>query len=141
MPAEREVAPPSGASDAACVWLTTLRRDGSPHVTPVWFLLEGGTCWIASSTVNVKVTNIQHDPRVAIAVDGSGARPAVAQGRARVLPIDTHPRLLHAFAVKYGGWDAADERQDGPRVLLEVAIDRWLLPARHVLHARHEGRP
>lgn len=119
-------------ADAACAWLTTLRRDGSPHVTPVWFLLDEGTFWIASSTVNVKVVNMQRDPRVAIAVDGSGARPAVAQGRAEVHhDIDAHPALLARFATKYDGWDAADERQDGPRVLVEVRIDRWLLlPAR-----------
>lgn len=115
-------------ADAACAWLTTLRGDGSPHVTPVWFLLDERTFWIASSTVNVKVRNMRRDPRVSVAVDGSGHRPAVAEGTARVHrdPGD-HPRLLARFATKYDGWDAADERQDGPRVLVEVRVDRWLL--------------
>ncbi|MBO0900075.1 TIGR03618 family F420-dependent PPOX class oxidoreductase [Cellulomonas sp. zg-ZUI22] len=118
----------TGLAEQPCVWLTTLRRDGSPHVTPVWFLLDDDTFWIASSTVDVKVANMQRDPRVAIAVDGPGARPAVAQGRAHVHhDIHAHASLLARFAAKYDGWDAADERQDGPRVMIEVPVDRWLL--------------
>ncbi|SFK03227.1 TIGR03618 family F420-dependent PPOX class oxidoreductase [Cellulomonas sp. KH9] len=124
-PAEPEREP---LTAAPCAWLTTLRRDGSAHVTPVWFLHDPGTFWIASSTVNVKVANIRRDPRVVLAIDGSGPRPVVAQGRARVHhDIGSYPTLLARFAGKYGGWDAADPRQDGPRVLLEVQVDRWLL--------------
>ena len=37
------------------------------------------------------------------------------------------PHLVALFAEKYDGWDATDETQDGPRVLLEVPVDRWLL--------------
>ncbi|MBO3086917.1 TIGR03618 family F420-dependent PPOX class oxidoreductase [Cellulomonas dongxiuzhuiae] len=115
-------------AEQACVWLTTLRPDGSPHVTPVWYLLDEDTFWIASSTANVKVANMLRDPRVAIAVDGSGSRPVVAEGHAHVdRGIHAHAPLLARFAAKYDGWDAADERQDGPRVMVEVRVDRWLL--------------
>lgn len=115
-------------ADVPCVWLTTLRRDGSPHTAPTWFLLIDETFWIASSTVNVKVKNLQRDPRVSLAIDGSGAMPHVAQGRAVVHQAIPHfPHLVAAFAEKYNGWDAADETQDGPRVLIEIPIDRWLL--------------
>lgn len=114
--------------DVRCAWLTTLRCDGSPHTTPVWFVLAKERFWIASSTVNVKVGNLGHDPRVSVAIDGSGATPHVAEGRALVHdPIQIRPDLITAFAKKYDGWDAADESQDGPRVLIEVVIDRWLL--------------
>ena len=137
-----------GIADAACAWLTTLRRDGSPHVTPVWFMLDDDTFWIASSTANVKVRNVLRDPRVALAVDGTGARPHVAQGRAHVhLDVAAFPSLLARFAAKYDGWDAADETQDGPRAMVEVRIERWLLrPAVPVdttdaARERHEGRP
>ncbi|GAB3911699.1 hypothetical protein GCM10011575_28880 [Microlunatus endophyticus] len=114
--------------DAWCVWLTTLRRDGSAHTTPVWFLLKEDTFWIASSTVNVKVRNILQDPRVSIAVDGTGRSPVVAEGSARVhREVEAFPELIEAFAVKYSGWDATEETQDGPRVVLEVPVVRWLL--------------
>lgn len=115
-------------ADAPCAWLTTLRRDGSPHTTPVWFLLIDDTFWIASSTVNVKVKNVMRDARVSLAVDGTGAHPHVAQGRVTVRRrIEDHPHLVALLAEKYDGWDAADASQDGPRVLLEVPVDRWLL--------------
>lgn len=118
----------AGVADAACAWLTTLRQDGSPHVTPVWFLLDEDTFWVASSTVNVKVRNMVQDPRVALAVDGTGARPVVAQGHAHVHhDVRAYPSLLARFAEKYDGWDAADEAQDGPRVMVEVRVRRWLL--------------
>lgn len=114
--------------NAANVWLTTLRGDGSPHTTPVWFVLADQTFWIASSTANVKVRNVLRDPRVSLAVDGSGAHPHVAQGRGRVHErLRDHPRMLAHFAQKYDGWDATDEHQDGSRVLIEVPVDRWLL--------------
>lgn len=119
----------SSIGSARCAWLTTLRKDGSPHTTPVWFLFEDDRFWIASSKMNVKVRNVSSDPRVSVAIDGSGARPYVAQGRARIHHrLDDHSRLVTLFAEKYGGWDATDECQDGPRVLLEILVDRWLLP-------------
>jgi hypothetical protein len=65
---------------------------------------------------------------VTIAVDGTGRAPVVAEGSASVhTRLDAYPELIKAFAVKYSGWDAADETQDGPRVLLEVIVTRWLL--------------
>ncbi len=117
-------------ADAPCAWMTTLRRDGSPHTTPVWFVLVDETFWIASSTLNVKVKNILRDSRVSLAIDGTGARPYVAEGRASVhKTIRDLPLLVALLVEKYDGWDVADEAEDGPRVLLEVPVDRWLLTA------------
>lgn len=111
-----------------CAWLTTVRGDGSPHTTPVWFLLLDDTFWIASSVRNVKVKNVGREPRVSLAVDGTGSQPYVAQGRATVRRnLEDFPHLVALLAEKYDGWDATDESQDGPRVLLEVSVDRWLL--------------
>ncbi|SHF67534.1 pyridoxamine 5'-phosphate oxidase family protein [Streptoalloteichus hindustanus] len=109
------------------IWLCTLRKDGSPHVTPVWFVHRDNTFWISSGARNLKVRNITHDPRVSLALE-DGDNPCVAEGRARVhhhtLPND----VLAAISTKYDGWDPATEVEPfGPRVLLEVPIDRWLL--------------
>jgi hypothetical protein len=117
-------------ANAPCLWLTTLRRDGSPHTTPVWFLLIDQTFWIASSILNAKVENLRHDPRVSLAIDGTGDRPYVAQGRVLVhRSCGDFPLVVDQFAAKYDGWDVTDETRDGPRSLLEVPVDRWLLAA------------
>jgi hypothetical protein len=73
------------------------------------------------------VINVERDPHVSLAVDGTSARPYVAQGRALLRPIAEHPDLVAGLAAKYDGWDATDESQDGPGVLLEIRVDRWLL--------------
>jgi general stress protein 26 len=62
------------------VWMCTLRPDGSPHVTPVWFAYQDETWWIGSDERSVKVRNVKADSRVVLALE-SGAAPVVAEGR------------------------------------------------------------
>lgn len=110
------------------MWLTTLRADGSAHTTPVWFVLLEETFWIASAASNRKVANLRKDPRVSLAVDGSGNAPQVAEGRAEIHEeIVSHPDVVAAIAAKYDGWDATDSEPHGPQVLLRIPVDRWLL--------------
>jgi len=109
------------------LWLCTLRPDGSPHVTPVWFVHVGNAFWIGSGERNVKVRNVLNDPRVSLALD-DGDHPIVVEGRARVHRGALREDVLAALAAKYDGWDAGAEiRPFGPRVLLEVPVGRWLL--------------
>lgn len=111
--------------DSTHAWVTTVRPDGSPHTTPVWFLLRRGSFWFASARTNVKVRNLRRDPRVSVALDGTGRSPWVAEGEALLHGIGEHPEPVRRLAAKYG-WDPADETRDGPRVLIEVRIARWL---------------
>lgn len=109
------------------VWLCTLRPDGSPHVTPVWFVYLGERFWISSGERNVKVRNVVNDPRVSLALEDGNA-PCVAEGRAQAHRGRLQEDVLAAISVKYDGWKADVEIEPfGPRVLLEVSIDRWLL--------------
>lgn len=107
------------------VWCATVRPNGSPHVTPVWFVFDRGTWWIATARRNVKVANIEHQDQVSLALPDPD-RPLVAQGRARIHSCDFPPAVTEAFGAKYDGWDIASDEPDGPRVLLEVATERWL---------------
>ncbi|MEU8412301.1 pyridoxamine 5'-phosphate oxidase family protein [Amycolatopsis japonica] len=109
------------------VWLCTLRGDGSPHVTPVWFVYLDDVFWIGSGERNVKVRNIGGDPRVSLALE-DGDAPAVAEGVARVHREALREDVLAALAAKYDGWAAGVEIAPfGARVLLEVPVKRWLL--------------
>ncbi|GGS60284.1 PPOX class F420-dependent oxidoreductase [Streptomyces violaceus] len=49
--------------------LSTVRADGSPHVTPVWFLLDGGDIVLTTETDGVKGRNLARDGRFALCVD------------------------------------------------------------------------
>ena len=110
------------------VWLSTLRPDGSPHTTPVWFVYDAATWWIGSAERSVKVRNVLADQRVSLALQ-DGDAPVVAEGLAHVRRSDFPDHVVRRFAAKYAGWDVADVRQQpaGPRVLLEIPVSRWLL--------------
>lgn len=108
-------------------WLCTVRPDGSPHLTPVWFIYRTDVWWIGSGRRNVKVRNIEGDPRVSLALE-DGFAPVVAEGRARIHDRDFPADIVAAFADKYDGWDVtAVVQPGGPRVLLEIPVARWLL--------------
>ena len=49
--------------------LATVRKDGRPHVAPIWFTLDGGDLIFTTWHESVKAANIRHDPRVSLCVD------------------------------------------------------------------------
>ncbi|WP_062211175.1 pyridoxamine 5'-phosphate oxidase family protein [Streptomyces sp. NBRC 109706] len=107
------------------VWLCTTRPDGSPHVTPVWFVLIGGSWWIGVDAASVKARNLAHAPTVSLALE-DGARPVVAEGEARLHRAPFATEVVDAFAAKYA-WDVTVPYRPGSdRLLIEVPVRRWL---------------
>lgn len=55
--------------------LTTVRSDGQPQTSVIWFSWGDGTVWIRSQPATGKIANIRHQPRVAFNLnsDGQGA--------------------------------------------------------------------
>jgi PPOX class probable F420-dependent enzyme len=49
--------------------LATIRADGSPHVAPIWFILDGEDLVFMTGANTVKGKAILRDPRVALSVD------------------------------------------------------------------------
>ncbi|GGM63282.1 PPOX class F420-dependent enzyme [Thermopolyspora flexuosa] len=49
--------------------LAVTRADGSPHVTPVWFLLDGDDVVFQTGESSVKGRHLHRDPRAALCVD------------------------------------------------------------------------
>jgi predicted pyridoxine 5'-phosphate oxidase superfamily flavin-nucleotide-binding protein len=45
--------------------IATLRRDGSPHIVPVWFRWDKGAVTIWTTETRAWVRNLLNDPRVA----------------------------------------------------------------------------
>jgi PPOX class probable F420-dependent enzyme len=48
--------------------LATIRRDGSPQVTPVWYLWEDGHFMINATNGRAKVANMRRNPHVAFVI-------------------------------------------------------------------------
>lgn len=109
------------------VWLTTLRSDGSPHVTPVWFCFAGHAWWVATGVNNVKVRNLRGDSRVALALP-DGQRPVVAEGVAQLHSSAFPPDIVSALKEKYD-WDieTPDTGRGGGHILVEIAVTSWLM--------------
>ncbi|MFI6261206.1 pyridoxamine 5'-phosphate oxidase family protein [Micromonospora sp. NPDC051006] len=111
------------------VWLCTLRPDGSPHLTPVWYLFLDGQWWVGTAERNRKVRNVAADPRVSLALPGGDA-PVVAEGHAAVLRPPFPAEVIAGFRQRYDGWDITAGAPDGPYLLFRITVTRWLLTGR-----------
>lgn len=49
--------------------LATIMPDGRPHVTPVWFVLDGDEVICTTWHTSAKARSLRHDPRVSLCVD------------------------------------------------------------------------
>ncbi|MFD9459493.1 PPOX class F420-dependent oxidoreductase [Streptomyces sp. NPDC060027] len=91
--------------------LSTVRADGSPHVAPIWFLLDGDDLVFNTAKASVKGRNLARDGRVALCVDDD--RPpfdfVVLEGRA-VLSEDVDE--LRHWAARIGGRYMGEERAE-----------------------------
>ncbi|MFF8395601.1 PPOX class F420-dependent oxidoreductase [Streptomyces sp. NPDC016172] len=113
--------------------LSTVRADGSPHVAPIWFLLDGDEVVFNTGKDSVKGRNIVRDGRIALCVDDD--RPpysfVVLRGRARVS--EDRDEVRHwatRIGARYMGEERAEEfgaRNGVPgELLVRVTVDRVL---------------
>lgn len=58
--------------DEYLVWLTTVRGDGLPQPSPVWFLWDGETVLLYSEPGKQKLRNIERNANVSLHFDGDG---------------------------------------------------------------------
>ena len=49
--------------------VATTRADGRPHVTPIWFVLDGDEIMFTTGATSVKAKTIRRDARVCMCVD------------------------------------------------------------------------
>ncbi len=113
--------------------LSTVRADGSPHVAPIWFLLDGDDLVFNTGKDTVKGRNIARDGRVALCVDDDAPPFAfvVLQGRAELSEDLEQVRHWAArIGGRYMGEDRAEEfgaRNGVPgELLVRVRVDKVL---------------
>jgi hypothetical protein len=112
--------------DEKNVWLCTVRDDGTPHLTPIWFVFRDDTFWLCTGAAAVKTRNVLANCAVALALE-DGNRPVVVEGEVTVHDRPYPRDVVDAFLTKFG-WDIArTDDPDGPYdALLEVPVRRWL---------------
>jgi len=103
--------------------LSTLMKDGSPQVTPVWFDYDGSHIRVNSVLGRVKDKNIRRDPRVSMSIQDPDNPYRYLEIRGKVVDItqqgaDDH---IDSLAQKYLGQSTYPYRQPGEvRVLYKI---------------------
>jgi len=104
--------------------LATLRTDGAPHLTTVWYRWDGDAFWIATNRDRQKYRNLERDPRVGVLVDAPPRETSVsARALAQLVAFgdDAYEGAL-AIVSRYVADGAAylAERAGEPRVLVRI---------------------
>jgi pyridoxine/pyridoxamine 5'-phosphate oxidase len=91
---------------AELYWLTTVREDGRPHVTPLIGVAEGEVVHFCTGLREQKARNLEHSARVAITTGSNtwaqGLDVVVEGSAVRVTDNDELQRLADAYEAKYG---------------------------------------
>ncbi len=65
--------------------MATIRRDGSPQLTPVIYRWDGEQFWVSTTKDRAKYKNILRDPRISLCIDDADTSTTViASGKARL---------------------------------------------------------
>jgi PPOX class probable F420-dependent enzyme len=97
--------------------LATYDRDGTIHLTPVWFLFDGGRFYFGSSSASRKVENLQERPSASVIVDARrpGSESWIsASGTTDILTDDEALAMNARIRERYLTQDAIDDARIGP---------------------------
>ncbi|HKF92784.1 MAG TPA: PPOX class F420-dependent oxidoreductase [Acidimicrobiia bacterium] len=92
--------------------VATTRADGRPHVTPVWFTVDGDEILFTTHETSLKAKAIRRDPRVAMCVDDQTPPYSyvLVEGNAELSDdLGELRRIATAVGGRYMGADRADE--------------------------------
>ena len=109
--------------------LATVRRDGSPHIAPVWYRFEDGAFLVLTERGSQKHRNVEREPRVAFCIDDE--RPpyhtVIVRGRVAVAEAPGEA-WREALAIHYLGDEAgrryASENPDTDNVMLRIVPEK-----------------
>jgi len=105
--------------------VSTLNRDGSPHVVPISYVLLDGRLAFWGDNASQKMVNLQRDPRVSAVVDtGSDFQElqgVMLHGTASLhVDDETNGRIADQFAAKA----PEEHREAAKQMLLSLAAER-----------------
>ena len=108
--------------------LATVMKDGSPHVTPIWYMVDDGKVIVNTTRSRVKYFNIKRDSRVCFLVD-DGYPYVILFGRARLAEERDGKKDIETLAIRYTGEEAGrkaarDRNWKAERVSIEIVPER-----------------
>jgi PPOX class probable F420-dependent enzyme len=112
--------------------VTSLRKDGSPTTSVVFFAVDGDDLLFSTTRDRLKAKTLRRDPRAAVTILDEGApyRFVSVEGRARVIEDDIVPGHIAVNRVMRGApdWQPPEGyvetlRQQG-RVIIRVTPER-----------------
>jgi PPOX class probable F420-dependent enzyme len=85
------------------VWLVTVRADGQPQPSPVWFLWQDPDVLMYSKPNTAKLRNLEANPRVALHLEGNGlgGDVVVLEAVAEVDPSAPPASAVPEYVAKY----------------------------------------
>lgn len=92
--------------------LATVRKDGRPHVAPIWFVLDGDTLIFNTGEDTVKGASIRRDPRIALCVDDETPPFSflIVEGAAELIDdLDALKMWATRIAARYMGSELAEQ--------------------------------
>jgi PPOX class probable F420-dependent enzyme len=114
--------------------VATLRRDGTPQMTTVWYRWDGEAIWMSTNRDRAKYYNMRRDDRVTVLIDDAPRETSVAMyGRAEFAARDEAARdgalaIVRRYVDDADGY--LDARSGEPRVLIRIVpheIVTWQL--------------
>ena len=108
-------------------WITTVRADGRPHVTPLVAVWMDDALWVCTGPDEQKAVNLRSNPNVAVTTGCNGwseGLDVVVEGEAtRVTDEDVLRRLAAAWREK---WDGRWQFDVGDGAFLHEAGQAWV---------------
>ena len=105
------------------IWVATVRPDGRPHLTPVWFIWHDRKVYICIDPASVKARNLALNERIALALE-DGSAPIIVEGVGRRIDGPNRPPgVVDAFQRKYN-WNIIGDGQYS--LLVEITPQKVL---------------
>ncbi len=125
------------------VRIATIQPGGAPHVTPAWFIHEGGEILITPRKNSAWLAHLRADPRIALTIDEEAGpyRKVTVEGTARIAFDlgrdaewrDAYRRIACRYVPEAGAEHYIRETIDQPRALIAVPlagskVRSWRMP-------------
>ena len=105
------------------IWFATVRPDGRPHLTPLWFVWYEEKYYVCIQPESIKAKNIAKNANVAISLE-DGSNVVICEGKATAIHKPWPEAIQTIFLEKY---DWTISTSTDYTMLVEVTPERWLI--------------